>query len=448
MIDTNELNHRLRIDFCKTREQIRQELSVYLEELTDTQIDEWTENNSLENMLIDGEVRYFRAAAKNLLRVSPDLRHYLIDAEGVQNAGRQYILSQHIPMVIAHTVDQVRRVKPMFSPLNVTPIYGEYDPMGIFTRKPNEEVLPELAHFTSERQWNFYSRITVQADAVPDGEEVRCWMPMPRTDVLRQIYFDEEENVEEGSHACLYQTKHAQAGKPTIFNNVFSFTSYAECHPISESFDHPPFTMSPDFEEHLCEQAPHILFSDSLKVMLNEIIDDEQRPYYQARLIFEAMRNHYPWTSAREYSTIDNIPNYVIYQRQGDCGQITMLFITLCRMAGIPARWQSGFMLHPGYENYHDWAEIYIEGIGWMPVDASFGVQHWGKIDAERYFYFGGIDAFRLVVNDNWGGALEPAKLHPRSETVDFQRGEVEWSGGNLYFDKWQFDFWVEPILI
>jgi len=26
-----------------------------------------------------------------------------------------------------------------------------------------------------------------------------------------------------------------------------------------------------------------------------------------------------------------------------------------------------------------------------------------------------------------------------RSETVDFQRGELEWKGGNLYFDKWDY---------
>ena len=26
-----------------------------------------------------------------------------------------------------------------------------------------------------------------------------------------------------------------------------------------------------------------------------------------------------------------------------------------------------------------------------------------------------------------------------RSEPVDLQKGEIEWDGGNLYFDKWSF---------
>ena len=34
-----------------------------------------------------------------------------------------------------------------------------------------------------------------------------------------------------------------------------------------------------------------------------------------------------------------------------------------------------------------------------------------------------------------------PPKAHFRSDTVDSQRGEVEWSGGNLYFDRWDYDF-------
>ena len=34
-----------------------------------------------------------------------------------------------------------------------------------------------------------------------------------------------------------------------------------------------------------------------------------------------------------------------------------------------------------------------------------------------------------------------PAKTHFRSETVDLQRGEVEWRGGNLYFDKFDYTF-------
>ena len=56
----------------------------------------------------------------------------------------------------------------------------------------------------------------------------------------------------------------------------------------------------------------------------------------------------------------------------------------------------------------------------------------------------GGIDSWRMVVNTDYGMPLVPAKRYPRSETVDFQRGEVEWEGGNLYFTQWNYDMEIE----
>jgi hypothetical protein len=35
-------------------------------------------------------------------------------------------------------------------------------------------------------------------------------------------------------------------------------------------------------------------------------------------------------------------------------------------------------------------------------------------------------------------------EIHFRSEPYDFQRGEVEWEGGNLYFDKWDYTMKVK----
>jgi hypothetical protein len=32
-------------------------------------------------------------------------------------------------------------------------------------------------------------------------------------------------------------------------------------------------------------------------------------------------------------------------------------------------------------------------------------------------------------------------KEHFRTETGDSRRGEVEWDGGNLYYDQWDYSF-------
>ena len=80
-------------------------------------------------------------------------------------------------------------------------------------------------------------------------------------------------------------------------------------------------------------------------------------------------------------------------------------------------------------------------------TDPSYGLQ---KSDDPkvRDFYIGHQDSYRLIVNLDYGRALTPPKQSFRSEPADFQRGEVELDGRNLYFDEWDYDFdvtWLTP---
>jgi hypothetical protein len=55
-------------------------------------------------------------------------------------------------------------------------------------------------------------------------------------------------------------------------------------------------------------------------------------------------------------------------------------------------------------------------------------------------FYCGHQDSYRWIVNLDWGRELFPPKQSLRSEPADFQRGEVEVDGRNLYFNEWESD--------
>lgn len=69
----------------------------------------------------------------------------------------------------------------------------------------------------------------------------------------------------------------------------------------------------------------------------------------------------------------------------------------------------------------------------------------YGRLDSAdpslKWFYLGGLDDFRIAFNDDFSQAFVPPKHFFRSDTVDSQRGEVEWDGGNLYYDKWTYGF-------
>ena len=83
--------------------------------------------------------------------------------------------------------------------------------------------------------------------------------------------------------------------------------------------------------------------------------------------------------------------------KHGNCTDFHSLFIGMMRSAGIPARFEIGFPLPEGKSEgdipgYHCWAEFYLNGVGWIPVDASEAWKDQGKKD----YFFGAHDVNRV----------------------------------------------------
>lgn len=411
----NDLHQRLLNDFCLTRSQVKQYIEKYIPDVTDEQMDQWEESRALECMMLDGEKRYFRNAGPNLFRLDSACVDIKLKKDGASAGGSEDVNYHHLPEVITAS-------------------------------KESGEAL------VAPKRMRVTYTLTVDTNAVPAGKMVRCWLPYPRSDVKRQteVKFlgasqpDYLFSPADCKHSTLYMEKRAEEGRPTVFSESFEYTSRAEWHNLKPEDILPYDTTSDIYKEYTSERESHIIFSPRLRQLAARLTEGETNPLLQARRIFRYINDRFPWASAREYSTVENIPEYVLDNRHGDCGMVSLLFITLCRIQGIPAHFQSGFMMHPGAWNLHDWAEVYFEGVGWVPVDQSFGIPSFARNEDETWFFLGGIDAWRMVVNQDYGMPLVPAKLYPRSETVDFQRGEVEWEGGNLYFTQWDYDMEIE----
>ena len=405
-----DLHHRLLNDFSKTREQVKEYIRKYIPDVTDRQLDEWEKTGELECRVIDGEKKYFHNAAPNLFRINKECACLKAKRDTPGRDGEVTVREDNTRAVMKQAAKSKERIG---------------DP----------------------KHFRIRYTITVKPDVVPEGETVRCWMPMPRTDVPRQKNVkllstsqpDFVRSPMDYAHSTVYMEKKAEAGKPTVFSEEFEFDAYGAWFDLDTAATTTYDTTSDLYKTYTSERDCHMVFTPQIRALAERLTQGAATPLAKARRIFKWVDDNFPWASAREYSTIENIPAYVLDNHHGDCGQVTLLFLTLCRSLGIPAHFQSGFMLHPGEENLHDWGEIYVPEHGWVPVDQSFGIPAYAKNEQETYFFFGGIDSFRMIVNNDYGCPLYPAKQFPRSETVDFQRGEVEWAGGNLYFDQWRW---------
>jgi transglutaminase-like putative cysteine protease len=84
--------------------------------------------------------------------------------------------------------------------------------------------------------------------------------------------------------------------------------------------------------------------------------------------------------------------------RAGNCTDFHSLFISLARSRAIPARFLMGVSIpneaSGTIRGYHCWAEFYLDGKGWVPVDIS---EAWKSDDpAVQNFLFGNLDFDRL----------------------------------------------------
>jgi transglutaminase-like putative cysteine protease len=95
--------------------------------------------------------------------------------------------------------------------------------------------------------------------------------------------------------------------------------------------------------------------------------------------------------------------------KRGNCTDFHALFIGLARAQGIPAKFEIGFPLPPErgqgeVAGYHCWAEFYLAGYGWVPVDASEARKHLEKKD----YFFGALDENRVQLTVGHDLVLAP----------------------------------------
>lgn len=278
------------------------------------------------------------------------------------------------------------------------------------------------------------------------GDTLKIWMPIPiessrqkNINIISVSHPDYILSNKKSDHNTIYMTEFItnQSDSVIHFDYVGEYETYSQYYSPQyilsniKAYDKNSFI----YKKYTDVSHKHIIKIDSLA---KSIVGDVKCPYQQSELIYNYISQTFPWAGAREYSTIESLPQYVLDEKHGDCGQVALLYISLMRSLGIPARWESGWMLHPWSKNLHDWAEVYFEGVGWVPIDVSFGrYVNDGNTEVKNFFSTG-MDNYRFATNIGICSPLYPPKKFIRSETVDFQLGEVECSNGNLFYPGWK----------
>jgi transglutaminase-like putative cysteine protease len=410
-----ERMRRIRLDFSLTADEAQARLRRQIPDLSSAEFAAWDAAGLLEHMVIDGQTLYFNRAPSNLFRLS------------------------------AAAVERRHGTTPAFTD-------GPNETANAHHREVRDQALASGRPGVAPRHVRVTYSLIVNPDAVPGGETVRAWLPFPRAlpgqqedvHLVQSTPAAHRVAPESALQRTVYFEQRATAGKPTTFSMTYELTVFGQFHAM-DAAKVVPVKRTAELAPYLAERPPHMVFTAPIRQFSREIVGSETNPYRIAQKLFAAV-DRIPWGGAREYSTISNISDYALHAGHADCGQQTLLLMTLLRLNGIPARWQSGWIFsdarlgNPGYDNMHDWGALYLPPYGWVPMDVTFGRLKSGDPQIDG-FYLGGLDAYRIAFNDDFSQPFVPAKQHFRSDTVDSQRGEVEWRGGNLYFDQWDYQF-------
>jgi hypothetical protein len=413
-----ERMERMEMDFNKSESEVFEYIQKYIPDVKKSDLKTWEDEKSLEFKIINGEKKYFKYAARNLFRINKDCKNIWIE----------YHDQKGIDLTVEKMDIDINNKTIMNNSMNSYKRYSEPIKM------------------------NIKYTISVNPNTVPEGEIIRCWIPFPREIPNRQfdikVLSTEPDEYQLADNSVLQRTiyfeKPAVNGEEIKFSVEYQYTGQGEYVNIN-SENVVEVDPNSEIKKYLQEEPPHIVFTEQIRYLSNKIVGDEANPYNKAQKIYQWIDENIPWASAREYSTFRNISDYCIDNSHGDCGIKALTFITLLRLNGIPARWQSGWEFQPPHDSMHDWGMVYFEPYGWVPMDVDYGLR---KTEDEKlkWFYLGGMDSYRLIFNDAYSKTFVPVKIHHRSETIDSQRGEVEWKGGNLYFDQWDWDMQFEVL--
>jgi transglutaminase-like putative cysteine protease len=414
---------RIKKDFALSKADLYGELEKSVADLTAAEFEQWIHEGRFDSREIDGERFFMDASLSNLFFRYPQL----------SARRRPPKDSSELEHRIWETCVAIKAAARS-------------------TRKPY--VLPKRFHVSME--------VTAQSNAAPPGALIRAWLPVPRQYPFQGDFKLSSVNAamkhldsESSPIRSIYLEQPAVKGKPTRFTLQYDYTTHGVWFDLKPEQVGPWPVGDPGLERFTCE-APHTLFTPTMRRLSDEIVGVESNPCVKAKKLYDWIADHIQYSYALEYSTIRNISEDCRARGYGDCGQEGLLFITLCRLNGIPARWQSGWNTFPGATTIHDWTEIYLAPYGWVPVDPYMGVfamRYANTLTSEqkrevRDFYFGGLDQYRMAANSDHNQTLNPPKQSMRSDDVDFQRGELEWGEHNIYFDHytWKLNWQELPL--
>ncbi|GAB4290924.1 MAG: hypothetical protein Kow0068_16280 [Marinilabiliales bacterium] len=185
-------------------------------------------------------------------------------------------------------------------------------------------------------------------------------------------------------------------------------------------------------DTYLVDDEKYQINHPIIQKVVKEIKSTETNPYWIARKLYNYLIDNMYYEMAGGWNTAPT----VLERGNGSCSEYSFVYISLCRAAGIPARYVGSVVMRGDDRSmddvFHRWVEIYLPNYGWVPVDPSGGDQNY---PADQAKYFGSLSN-RFCITTQSGGGSETMEWTYNSN--DFYQSEPKTNIVIEYFGDWE----------
>lgn len=267
------------------------------------------------------------------------------------------------------------------------------------------------ASMADERSGEIELAVTIAAP--DDSKDVRVWIPYPVSNNTQDI-----TNVRVNgnfSKSGIYGEKetgnlalYAEWTAPTKDRAITLTFDATARESIKRDFP----AVESDIPVEIREYLKNTVFTPTdgkIKEIALGITNDRQKISEKAKAVYQWVVKN----TVRDPNVIGcgtGEVEKVIAKKSGKCADISSVFVAVARAAGVPAREVFGLRLGKKDEEdmtggHHCWAEFYVPGYGWAPVDAADvrKIMLADKLDLKGAqgiidYYFGGVDPYRIAL--------------------------------------------------
>jgi transglutaminase-like putative cysteine protease len=291
---------------------------------------------------------------------------------------------------------------------------------------------PGTKTFKEKRSYAISYSVDIQVEEAERPNSLYLWLPRPVNSSsqrnLQVLSRTMEPFIENYRGTSLFQIKDLQSDANAGITLSYLVEVYAvETDIRSNSVTSVPSQPSPVKAAYTTANSRLPSDDPRIKELTASLVGREQNPYIRARRIYEYLLNQ----GGIQWPPEEALPPEglleALEEKKADPYTAALLFCTMARSAGIPAIPVSGVLLDRSRTlSRHYWAEFWIDGFGWIPVDIALGagaVPPSFILRADRAnYYFGNLDNQRITFSR---GFTTLSQMDPRGRVSVRERNHV-----------------------